>query len=63
VDDLNISSTMLHHYRENKPEIAVDRGFWYLWALQRPRLKYRHETFGERNSVEGFFSRFKEILE
>jgi len=23
-------------------------------------LKYRHETFGERNAVEGFFSRFKE---
>jgi len=47
-------------YCENKPEIVVDRGFWYLWALQRLGLKYRHETFGERNAVEGFFSRFKE---
>ena len=47
-------------YCENKPEVVVDRGFWYLWALQRLRLKYRHETFGERNAVERFFSRFKE---
>ena len=28
-------------------------------ALKRLRLKYRHETFGERNAVESFFSRFK----
>jgi len=47
-------------YCENRPEIVVDRGFWYLWALKRLGLKYRHETFGERNAVEGFFSRFKE---
>jgi len=47
-------------YCENKPEIVVDRGFWYLWALKRLGLKYRHETFGDRNAVEGFFSRFKE---
>ena len=47
-------------YCENKPEIVVDRGFWYKWALQRLGLKYRHETFGERNAVESFFSRFKE---
>ena len=47
-------------YCENKPEIVVDRGFWYKWALKRLGLKYRHETFGERNAVEGFFSRFKE---
>ncbi|GEM_PF-1503954 len=44
---------------ENKPEIVV-RGFWYLWALKRLGLRYRHETFGDRNAVEGFFSRFKE---
>ncbi len=50
---------MLKHC-ENKPEIIVDRGFWYLWALKRLGLRYRHETFGERNAVEGFFSRFKE---
>ena len=47
-------------YCENKPEVVVDRGFWYLWALQRLRLKYRHETFGERNAVERFFFRLKE---
>jgi len=47
-------------YCENKPEIVVDKGFWYLWALQRLGLKYKHETFGRRNAVEGFFSRFKE---
>jgi len=47
-------------YCSNNPEIVVDRGFWYKWALQRLGLKYRHETFGERNAVEGFFSRFKE---
>ena len=35
-----------------------NRGFQYK-ALQRLGLKYRHETFGERNAVEGFFS-FKE---
>jgi len=28
---------------KNKPEIVVDRGFWYKWALQRLGLKYRHE--------------------
>jgi len=32
----------------------------YKWALKRLGLKYRHETFGERNAVEGFFSRLKE---
>jgi transposase-like protein len=50
---------MLKHC-ENKPEIVVDRGSWYLWALKRLGLRYRHETFGERNAVERFFSRFKE---
>ncbi len=46
-------------YCENKPEIIVDRGPWYRWALKRLGLKYRHETFGERNAVEGFFSLLK----
>jgi len=46
-------------YCEDKPEIVVDRGFWY-FCLQRLGLNYRHETFGERNVVEGFFSRFKD---
>jgi len=39
---------------ENKLEFVVDRGFWYLWALKRLKLKYRHETFGKRNAVESF---------
>jgi len=47
-------------YCKNKPEVVVDRGFWYKWALQRLGLKYRHETFGERNAVEVVFFRFKE---
>ena len=42
-----------------KPEIVVDRGPWYRWALKRMGLKYRYETFGERNAVEGFFSLLK----
>ena len=46
-------------YCENKPEVVVDRGFWYKWALQRLGLKYKHESFGERNAVEGFFSLLK----
>jgi len=29
-------------------------------GLKRLGLKYRHETFGERNAVEGFFFRLKE---
>ncbi len=47
---------------ENKPEIVVDKGPWYLWPLQRLGLKYRHETFGCRNAVEGFFSKNKDVL-
>ena len=47
-------------YYENKPEVVVDRGFWYLWALQRLGLKYRHETFGKRNSIESPFSQLKD---
>ena len=30
-------------YCENRPEVVVDRGFWYKWALKRLGLKYRHE--------------------
>ncbi len=39
--------------------MVVDRGFWYKWALKRLRLSYRHETFGERDAVEWFFSLLK----
>ena len=46
-------------YCENKPEVVVDRGFWYRWALKRLGLDYKHETFGKRNAVEGFFSLLK----
>ena len=44
---------------ENKPLILVDKGPWYRWALQRLGLKYKHETFGERNAIEGWYSLFK----
>jgi len=46
-------------YCENKPEVVVDRGFWYRWTLERLGLEYRYETFGERNAVERFFSSLK----
>ena len=45
---------------ENRPEVVVDRGFWYLWALNRLGLRYEHETFGRRNSIESLFSQLKE---
>jgi transposase-like protein len=46
-------------YCENKPKVIVDKGFWYKWALKRLGLKYEHETFGKRNSVERFFFKLK----
>jgi transposase-like protein len=39
----------------NKPLIIVDRGPWYRWALDKLGLKYQHQRFGLRNSVERFF--------
>ena len=47
------------NYCKNKPEVVVDRGFWYRLALERLGLNYTHETFGCRNAVEGFFSLLK----
>ena len=44
---------------ENKPLIIVDKGPWNGWALQRLGLRYKHETFGERNAIEGWYSLFK----
>ena len=44
---------------ENRPEIVVDRGFCIYGALQRLRLKYRHETFDERMLLKGSFSDLK----
>jgi len=29
-------------YCENKPEIVVDRGFWYLWALKGIEVQARN---------------------
>jgi len=42
-------------YCRNKPLVLIDRGPWYPWALQRYGLKWRHETFGERNPREQWF--------
>jgi transposase-like protein len=56
---LMFSSEKSLKYCENNPEVVVDRGFWYKWALQRLGLKYRHETW-LRNAVERFFFRLKE---
>ncbi|MBW9222721.1 DDE-type integrase/transposase/recombinase [Methanothermococcus sp. SCGC AD-155-C09] len=46
-------------YCKNRPEFVVDKGPWYPWAFKVLRLRYRHETFGSRNAVEGFFSKLK----
>jgi transposase-like protein len=45
---------------ENKPIFIVDKGPWYHWAFQRLGLEYKHETFGERNAIESWFSPFKQ---
>ncbi len=44
---------------KNKPEVVVDKGLWYIQALNRLGLWYKHETFGRRNSIESLFSQFK----
>jgi transposase-like protein len=36
---------------EGKPVIAVDRGPWYRWALERLGTTYFHDTFGEGNRI------------
>ena len=39
-----------------KPElILVDKGPWYKWVLERFGLRYEHERFGKRNSIESWF--------
>ena len=43
----------------NKPVVIGDKATWYPWALQRLGLEYKHETFGERNAVEQWYSPFK----
>jgi len=43
----------------NKPVFIGDKALWYKWALQRLGLEYKHETFGDRNAVEQWYSPFK----
>jgi transposase-like protein len=44
----------------NKPLVLVDRGPWYMWALERLGLKYRYQRLGLRNRVERFFGYLKQ---
>ena len=46
----------------NKPVFYVDKGPWYPWAFQRLGLTFIHETFGNRNPVEQWFSILKRRL-
>jgi len=41
---------------DGKPIVVVDRGPWYRWALERLGMTYFHETFGNRNKIERWFS-------
>lgn len=43
----------------NRPLILVDKGPWYPWALGRLGLRWRHITFGRRNSIERWFGVLK----
>ncbi|MEM1583617.1 MAG: DDE-type integrase/transposase/recombinase [Nitrososphaerota archaeon] len=44
----------------NKPKIIVDKGPWYIWALERLGIEYDYQRFGMRNRVERFFRYLKE---
>ena len=46
-------------YCKNKPTFVVDKGPWYPLAFYILGLKFKHETFGDRNAVESFFSTLK----
>ncbi len=46
-------------YCKNKPTFVVDKGPWYPLAFYILGLKFKHETFGNRNAVESFFSTLK----
>ena len=39
---------------DGKPIVVVDRGPWYIWALERLGMTYFHETFGNRNKIDRF---------
>lgn len=43
----------------NRPLILVDKGPWYPWALAQLGLRWRHVTFGKRNSIERWFGVLK----
>ena len=43
----------------NKPLILADKGPWYPWAFMQLGLRFRHMTFGLRNSIEQWFSQLK----
>jgi len=44
----------------NKPVVLVDGSPWYPWVLERHGLKWSRITFGERDSIEGYFKTLKE---
>ncbi len=44
----------------NKPLILIDKGPWYLDALQSLGLKWKHITHGMRNRIERWFRTLKE---
>jgi putative transposase len=45
---------------EGKPLIVVDRGAWYIWALERLGIIYFQETLVNRNRIERWFREMKE---
>jgi transposase-like protein len=47
--DTPISYLKMMMYYSNKPLVIVDRQRLYPWALKRCGLKWKYETFGERN--------------
>jgi len=53
-DTLRFLKRMMR-YCSNKPLVLIDRGPWYPWALDRYGLRWRHETFGDRNPIEQWF--------
>ena len=44
---------------DGKPLVIGDKATWYPWAIKRLGLNFKHETFGERNAVEQWYSPFK----
>lgn len=58
LDALTFLSKMLRRC-ENKPEVRVDGGPWYPWALKRLGLEFRQQTFGKRSPVESLFGVLK----